>query len=76
MNAARDLSSDPAYVQAMYEEMLEHQRAWSSDRAAALAIRRSLEQADRTGIYQCDDKCGSYWQSLPVDPTGNALIAN
>ena len=70
MDAARNLASDPAYVQVMYEEMLEHQREWSADRAAALAIRRSLEQADISGIYQCDDKCGSFWQALPVDPTG------
>ena len=54
----------------MYERMLEHQREWSADRAAALAIRRALEQADSSTIYECDDKCGSFWQSLPVDPTG------
>ena len=70
MDAARNLASDPAQVQAKYEKMLEHQREWSSDRAVALAIRRALEQADLSGIYECDDKCGSFWQALPVDPTG------
>ena len=70
MNAARNLASDPALVQAKYEKMLEHQQEWSSDRAVALAIRRALEQADLSGVYECDDKCGSFWQALPVDPTG------
>ena len=22
------------------------------------------------GVYECDDKCGSFWIALPVDPTG------
>ena len=70
MDAARNLAGDSARLKAMYERMLEHQREWSADRGAALAIRRSLEQADSWAIYECDDKCGSYWQSLPVDPTG------
>ena len=70
MQAATNLAADPAHVRAMYERMLEHQREWASDRAAALAIRRSLQQADQSAIYECDDKCGSYWQALPVDPTG------
>ena len=70
MDAARNLACDPAHVQAMYERMLEHQQEWSADRGAALAIRRALEQADSSAIYECDDKCGSWWQSLPVDPTG------
>ena len=26
--------------------------------------------ADRDAIYECDDKCGSFWQALPVDPFG------
>ena len=79
MDAARNLASDPALVQAKYAKMLEHQQEWSSDRGAALAIRRALEQADSSAIYECDDKCGSWWQSLPVDPTGRngkSVVAN
>ena len=72
MDAARNLASDPALVQAKYEKMLEHQQEWSSDRGVALAIRRALEQADPSAIYECDDKCGSFWQALPVDPTGRS----
>ena len=51
MDAACNLATDPALVQAKYEAMLEHQREWSADRGAALAIRRSLEQADSSAIY-------------------------
>ena len=70
MDAARNLASDPARVQAMYDQMLEHQQEWTADRACALAIRRSLEQADPSAVYECDDKCGSFFQALPADPTG------
>ena len=70
MDAACNLAADPALVQAKYEKMLEHQQEWSSDRATALAIRRAVEQADGSAVYECDDKCGSFWQALPVDPTG------
>ena len=70
MDAARNLAADPALVQAKYQRMLEHQKEWSSDRGAALAIRRALEQADSSAIYECDDKCGSFWCKLPVDPSG------
>ena len=33
-----------------------------------MAVLRLLHWA--AGVYECDDKCGSYWQALPVDPTG------
>ena len=73
MQGCNILQYNPQYgpcPQAMYERMLEHQREWSADCGVALAIRRALEQADSSAIYECDDKCGSFWQSLPVDPTG------
>ena len=52
MDAARNLAADPALVQAKYEKMLEHQLKWSSDRATALAIRRAVEQADWSAVYE------------------------
>ena len=73
MQGCNILQYNPQYgpcPQAMYERMLEHQREWSADRGVALAIRRALEQADSSAIYECDDKCGSFWQSLPVEHTG------
>ena len=70
MDACQNLSSDKEWVQSLFQDMLDHQKEWSADRATALAIRRSLFHPDATGIYECDDKCGSWWQVLPVDPTG------
>lgn len=70
MSAASRASSSPEYVQQCYEAMLEHVQEWSSDRATALAIRRSCYLPDSRALYQCDDKCGSFWQALPVDPSG------
>ena len=49
MDAAQNMASDRKHVQAMYDRMLEHQKEWTSDRAAALAIRRSLYQPDAPG---------------------------
>ena len=57
-------------MQELYAKMLEHQQQWTADRAAALAIRRSLFLRSADAIYECDDKCGSYWQAIPADPTG------
>ena len=70
MDACQNLSSDKEWVKFLYEDMLEHQKEWSADRATALAIRRSLFTTLARAIYECDDKCGSWWQAMPVDPTG------
>ena len=51
--------------------MLKHQTEWSSDRNEALLIRRSVYHNDESDrCYECDDKCGSFWQQLPVNATG------
>ena len=70
MLAARNIATNPAAVKEAYAAMLEHQGGWTADRAAALALRRSVFLPERGGVYECDDKCGSYWLALPVDPTG------
>ena len=69
-DAVKDISATPEYIQEKFEAILEHVKQWSGDRAAALAIRRSLFLPSSTALYQADDKCGSFWQAIPVDPTG------
>ena len=70
MDACQNLSSDKELVESLYAELLEHQKEWSSDRATALALRRSVFSRESRGIYECDDKCGSFWLALPVDWLG------
>ena len=62
--------ADPAFVQAKFDEMLEHQAEWSSDRREALAMKYATYVPQADTIYECDDKCGSFWQQLPVAPLG------
>ena len=70
VDACQDLSSDKEWVQHLFDEIVKHQNEWSGDRAAALALRRAAFGPHASAIYECDDKCGSWWQAMPVDPTG------
>ena len=54
------------------DDMLLHQLAWTGDRQFALDMRRACYRAGSDTIYECDDKCGSFWQALPV-PEGGRL---
>ena len=78
MDACQNLSSDKEVVERLYAELLEHQKEWSSDRATALAIRRSVFSPESSGIYECDDKCGSFWIDLcpwtGLDAKGKAQL--
>jgi hypothetical protein len=62
--------ADPALVKQKLDELLEHQREWSTDRKVALKLKYSTWPAHSDCCYECDDKCGSFWLGLPVDPTG------
>lgn len=66
---AKKPTSDEATVAAKYQELLQHSRSWQADRECALKLRH-WATADSDTIYQCDDKCGSFWQRLPVSETG------
>lgn len=70
MAAMQQSSTHPSIIAKLYQDMLDHQKAWSDDRADALVLRRSMYHDTASGCYQCDDKCGSFWQALPVDKTG------
>ena len=70
LRATQQSNANPEVIAKFYEAMIEHQQEWAADRAAALVIRRSVFGTDSDGCYECDDKCGSFWQQLPVDTTG------
>ena len=47
MMAAQNIATDPAAVKEAYARILEHQGEWTADRAAALALRRSVFMPER-----------------------------
>ena len=53
-----------------YLEVLLHNTLWGDDRATALKLKFESSRASSSTVYEGDDKCGSHWQSLPVDPSG------
>ena len=70
-SAACKPGSDPKEVARLYNLVLEHNREWQADRAVALKLRYSMYNSDTAdGIYENDDKCGSQWCRMPVDPSG------
>jgi hypothetical protein len=74
--ATQKSSTHPSVVQEAYEAMLAHRNEWSADREEALRLRQSCYNTDAEGCYECDDKCGSFWQELPVDETGRSSKAD
>ena len=55
---------------AAYADVKEHLDEWQQDRKVALSLKDHSSGLHREDIYECDDKCGSFWQALPVDATG------
>ena len=52
------------------DELKAHHMEWSRDREVAIRERyHSFQPASKT-VYECDDKCGSQWLKLPVEPGG------
>ena len=47
-----------------------HLAEWQGDRALALKLKDHASVANRDVVYQCDDKCGSQWLTLPTNPAG------
>ena len=67
---------DPALLKAAFDDMVEHQTEWSSDRKIGLAMKYSTFDRFSDSVYQCDDKCGSFWQQLPVSKSGRDCKAD
>ena len=67
IRAASKASSDPAEVERLYQELLEHNLEWQADRQVALQLRRDMyNPSSSDGIYENNDKCGSHWCKLIV----------
>ena len=68
--AVKVRGADPAVVDQKYQALLDHNEEWSSDRKAALRLKYGTYHQQANDCYEYDDGCGSFWQALPVDPTG------
>ena len=63
-------ATTPEVLEQKKQRLLEHQTEWTADRAFALVLRRQHFSSRTYALYECDDKCGSWWQSLPVASSG------
>ena len=56
--------------------MVDHAALWQSDRETAIDLRHRHERINSSWRYAVDDKCGSFWQALPVSKTGRDTKEN
>ena len=68
--ARSDPGSTPEWIDECRVAMVTHQAEWQADREFALNLRRAHFLKTSNSLYECDDKCGSFWQCLPVVPGG------
>ena len=69
IKAYSDPLADPAEVKAKREAMMAHQTQFMADRTLARRLRYATYDARSSAdIYECDDKCGSFWCKIPVVP--------
>ena len=59
--------ADPDDVAKARTEMLDHQGQFTADRTCARSMRYATYDAlTCSDLYECDDKCGSFWCKCPV----------
>lgn len=75
VEAASKLTADQAIVDDLLQRMMAHAQDWQGDREAAMRLRHT-STFDSNSIYECDDKCGSYWQKLPIGVSGRDTKAD
>ena len=76
LKAARNSRSEPAVVTKLYQRVVDHTNEWQADRALAQKLRYACYLSDADAIYEGDDKCGSFWQCIPVDINGRVSKEN
>lgn len=67
---ASKLSAAKEVVKQRYDALVAHTQEWQLDREVACDIRQRCSSCEYDAIYEVDDKCGSYWQRLPVSDSG------
>ena len=76
----KDLACNPraiaSQVLAAYTALVDHSESWQKDRETALDLRHRYSVLTSSWRYSVDDKCGSFWQQLPVGSTGRDTKEN
>ena len=62
--------STPEQIAEAYADLVAHAHLWQGDRETALDLRHRYSVLTSSARYSVDDKCGSFWQQLPVSDTG------
>lgn len=57
-------------INASTEALLRHAAEWQGNREKAYDLRQRCSVLRSTARYQVDDKCGSFWQAMPVSECG------
>ena len=73
---ASDSKSTEVQVAQAYQALIEHAKLWQGDRETALDLRHRYSVLSSFARYFVDDKCGSFWQMLPVSATGRDTKEN
>ena len=72
----RSSKSTAIQVSNAHDESVAHAKLWQDDRATALDLRHRYSVLSSRFRYTVDDKCGSFWQQMPVSETGRDTKEN
>ena len=72
ISVSSDPLADPADVKKAKEAWVAHQVKFMADRTLARRMRYGSHDHMTSGdVYECDDKCGSFWCKIPVEGRTN-----
>ena len=67
---ASNPASTPEQIATVHRDIVAHSEMWQGDREKGLELRQAASLATSVWRYSVDDKCGSFWQQLPVSWEG------
>ena len=73
---ASSSKSSADQVATAYNALTAHAALWQQDRETAIDLRHRYSVHSSLARYFVDDKCGSFWQQLPVSLTGRDTKEN
>ena len=68
--------ADPVVVAEKLQKLLAHQKQFMADRTTARRLRYASYDPQGHHLYECDDKCGSFWCKIPVACGGRSNKGN
>ena len=62
--------STPEQVAEKHNDLVEHYAMWQGDREKGFELRQAASTRKSHARYTVDDKCGSFWQQMPMGEEG------